>query len=393
MGGGTIYCSICGGPPEVESEDLEAKPDDNDNNASFTKSDNQWLETVVVVYGDCLSPTGIYDQGMWSVLTYPADVDDDDDNDKKPLNDPINVPTWAAACQTGGSGRFFCYDHMDVFMTHETCIRLAAEWSRAIHPSRYGPNDTTDPSKFFWDSDNHPVSEFFYVSGGSAARRSEQDILDAYRQKSKATFEKLGEPSVSFAEVTDRMRETFFVGYDKGRRPDWLDGCEQCYSHEEEWGVTHLKRPDRFPNIHSLDESSSRVIPLSPLIDKGLPLDVVVHLFAEIDWNGSDIRNLESVSRAWRDFFHSPVMQHHFWFKRINCSLGRWNPTAGDWTQSAERVRQALKEANTVKIDWRRYYNDCGRSLNMENRGRIRQAVLQLEEAMGYDVKLDPFSS
>ncbi|KAJ7579785.1 hypothetical protein C8J56DRAFT_1058801 [Mycena floridula] len=146
------------------------------------------------------------------------------------------------------------------------------------------------------------------------------------------------------------MYNTFFAGYDKGRRPDWLDGCEQCFSHQEEWGVTHLKRPDHFPKIHSLD-SSSKVNPLSPLTDKGLSLDVVVDLFAEINWNGSNIRNLESVSKAWRDFFRSPVTQHHFWFKRINCSLGRWNPTAGDWTQSAGSVRESLKEANTVKMD------------------------------------------
>ncbi|KAJ7579781.1 hypothetical protein C8J56DRAFT_963581 [Mycena floridula] len=267
-------------------------------------------------------------------------------------------------------------------MTHETCIRLAAEWSRAIHPSRYeSPQGHTDASKFFWDSDNHPVCDFLFENGGS----------DAHTQKSRAIFEKLGEPSVSFDKVAKRMYNTFFAGYDKGRRPDWLDGCEQCFSHREEWGITHLKRPDHFPDLHPLD-SSSKVMLISPLTDKGLPLDVVVYLFIKTDWDGSDIRNLESVSRAWRDFFRSPAMQHHFWFKRINCSLGRWNPTARDWTQSAERVREALKEANIVKMDWRRYYNDAGRSLNMQNRSRIRRATLQLEEAMGYNVEPEPFN-
>ncbi|KAJ7579768.1 hypothetical protein C8J56DRAFT_1104745 [Mycena floridula] len=378
MGGGNVYCTICSGPPDATNAE------DNDNDSSVTTSDERWLETVVVVYGDCLSSPGSYDWCSWSVNSgFFFDH-------KKPLKDVILVPKWAAACQTGGSGQFDCSEGY-VLMTHETCIRLAAEWSRAIHPSRYESVNVghTDPSKFFWDSDNHPVCGFF-ADAQFKSDGPDDGILQAYQQKSRATFENVGQPLVSFRKVRDRMNKTFFFGSDTGCAPDWRDGCEQGYWHDEDWGVTHLKRPDRFPEIHPLD-SSSKVNPLSPLTDKGLPLDVVVQLFTEIDWDGSDIRNLESVSRAWRDFFHAPVMQHHFWYKRIKFSLGEWNPTEADWTQSAETVRAALKKSNTMKMDWRRYYNDAGRSLNMQNRCRIRQAVLQLEEIMGHKVEFAPF--
>ncbi|KAJ7599066.1 hypothetical protein C8J56DRAFT_181359 [Mycena floridula] len=377
MGGANVYCAVCGGPPN--SDDTEVEPDSDNDNRSFTQSDEQWLQTCVVVYADCISPPGSYDWSSYSVYGGPTDH-------SKPLKDPIQVPKWAADCQPGGSGCFCCHeDVVCAFMTHESCIRLAAEWSRALNPSRFeSNNDHTDPSKFFWDANDQPVCSFFCNEELEAGSFDKDELaLKAFHKKSKETYEKLGEPRTSFSLITERMSARFFFGYDE--MPDWREGCEQDYCHEEEWGVTHLKRPDRFPDLHPLD-SSSDLDPVSPLTDQGLPLDVVIRLFTEIDWNGSDILNLELVSRAWRDFFRSPVMQHHFWLKQIVSSRGEWTPTEADWTESAEKVREALKAANTVKMDWRRYYNEAGSSLNMQNRRRIRRAVLQLEDIMGYKV-------
>jgi hypothetical protein len=171
--------------------------------------------------------------------------------------------------------------------------------------------------------------------------------------------------------------------------PEWYHDNSEGYAHEEDFGITHLKRPDRFPRIHPAEFDSS--ISLSPAsLFPNLPLDIVISIVTEFEYDGSVIRSLECVSRSWRDFFRTPSMQYHYWYKRVLLYEGEFTPTAADWTESADAVRRALSEARTdsssesgMMVDWRRYYNDARKSPNIKNRGRMYDAVYTLDHLMG----------
>ncbi|KAJ7587332.1 hypothetical protein C8J56DRAFT_941708, partial [Mycena floridula] len=260
---------------------------------------------------------------------------------------------------------------------HELCIRLAAEWSRARNPTRFNElgalgQGRTDASKFLW-SVKGPTTPFF----------CDLYLADGFSEKSLAMRNKLGNPEKQVRVVTaqvwwsDSVRDTF--GYQKV--PAWRTGCQQDYEHEDEYGIQHLKRPDCFPDIHSVDQTPTISIQsLFPIAARGLPLEIVLHIVEDTGLD-DDIFQLECLSRPWRDLFRTPLLQRQIWLKRVLQS--GFTPTAADWTESAEKLRTAL-ETDSNSSDWRRFFKEAKKSLNMKNRTRLQNRVATIDRHLGH---------
>ncbi|KAJ7587328.1 hypothetical protein C8J56DRAFT_716232, partial [Mycena floridula] len=159
------------------------------------------------------------------------------------------------------------------------------------------------------------------------------------------------------------------------------------YPHKTEYGIEHLKRPDFFPYLHDLDDSSTsiQIDSLFPFAG-GVPLEIFLHILTDLaliyrleNEGGPGIRVLERVSRPWRDFFRSPRLQNQIWMRLVKEAY--FMPTAADWTESAERIRSALKGPGAV--DWRRFFIEGNDSQHMKNRSRISDAIYHLDHRLG----------
>ncbi|EIN05201.1 hypothetical protein PUNSTDRAFT_137883 [Punctularia strigosozonata HHB-11173 SS5] len=149
----------------------------------------------------------------------------------------------------------------------------------------------------------------------------------------------------------------------------WIDGPDDEYVHEEENGITHLKRPDHFPPIHE------HILPFR------CPSDVGLNILSYLD--GPSLPALQLVSRAWRDTMCCRLAQRCLWYPLAR--QYRFTPTDTDWTRSAEAVRQTRSSpARRSVVDWRRHYKDCWNSLNMRNRTRIFRAVWNISHRLGH---------
>jgi hypothetical protein len=297
----------------------------------------------------------------------PEDVWSDDELEPKPeVEDLVERPPDAKSPL--GPGSYDCDSFSDVWLAHEVCIRLAAAWAKESHPKVFPKESNLDPAKFLWD-DIGPVCDWFC----DASARQDHDAARAYRARSKAAKQAAGNPTkVDIAK--NFTSEKFKYGYDPDDKDAfrWLDGCGQEYEHEKEYGVAHLKRPDRFPELHELPVDTPTFPSSSAPFPFHLPAEVVLKIVEESD--DDTLNALERTSRGWRDFLRCRFAQRYVWLARLSGT--NYTPTDADWTRSAEAVRQALATPERrASIDWRRYLSDCDRSLNLKNRQRIYESV------------------
>ncbi|KAJ7588044.1 hypothetical protein C8J56DRAFT_940770 [Mycena floridula] len=153
----------------------------------LNEGDKQWLETVVLVYADCISPRGELDDDTFLL---PYTKQQKYLRNSSQLEDPVHVPEWACENQPGMA------KYVD--LAHELCIRLAAEWSRELFPSRFNKfgalvGGRTDPSKFLWNI-RGPYNGFF----SDAEFRNEDDVTRDFAKASVMTQNRLGELETAF---------------------------------------------------------------------------------------------------------------------------------------------------------------------------------------------------
>ncbi|KAJ7587439.1 hypothetical protein C8J56DRAFT_1081673 [Mycena floridula] len=328
------YCIICGGPPGCIGYQVNPQGGFISHEIpGLTHGDMQWLETVVLLYADCISPSGGWHWSSWSVDAYAVTGHYYGNPQLKP-EDPIQVPNWASENRPG-SGSYRCDADDSPPLAHELCIRLAAEWSRKLFPNKFGAleESRTEPSKFLW-SPAGPSTEFFC---NLDLNRADAETI-AFQAKGKKAWEELGHLESKGISIWDQDFPERLYGYDT--LPAWAQARDQDYNHEEEYGIQHLKRPDCFPQIHPLSESAVAAdipIPtLFPVSVTPIPLEIILHILTNV----ADLHALECLSRDWRSLLSSPSLQGQFWLKRAK-RLG-YTPTAADWTESAERVRAAM---------------------------------------------------
>ncbi|KAJ7587350.1 hypothetical protein C8J56DRAFT_78242 [Mycena floridula] len=82
----------------------------------------------------------------------------------------------------------------------------------------------------------------------------------------------------------------------------------------------------------------------------------------------------------WRQLLRSSSLQRAIWLKKA-IEIG-FTPTEADWSESAERIRGAMGSSSVEARDWRRYYRDAAKNSSMENRARIKKAVLFMDNAL-----------
>ncbi|KAJ7583199.1 hypothetical protein C8J56DRAFT_953332 [Mycena floridula] len=392
------FCYICDGPIDSMTycdreytEFHQMKPDvwrSFHEMPELTEGDEQWLTTAAVIYADCISPRGqIHHDFFLRPYTnqkrfhYASEPDLITDILVLKPEDPVHVPDWACEHQPGMAK----YQDVDgSYIAHDLCIRLAAEWSRALFPSRFDKlgaltDGRTDPSKFLWNLSG-PCQPFFC----DAIYEEEDEATRAFAKASAITLAKLGDLQ------TVRLSLFWSKGSPCGYiyvQPPWRieDDYDDHAMHRRVDGITHLKRPDCFPDIYPIAEPIA-FIPIQALFPStaSLPLEIILYILLDvvndIDHASSDIFSLENASHVWRDLLRTPLVQRHIWLKHVK-DVG-FTPNAADWTESAERIRVAMDQSE-LDMDWRRFFFDARKSLHMKNRLRIKKEVLLIDHGLG----------
>ncbi|EIM80918.1 uncharacterized protein STEHIDRAFT_142755 [Stereum hirsutum FP-91666 SS1] len=332
------------------------------------------------------------------------------------------TPNWARAMRPGDMTDYPVDIEQGVYIAHETCLFLATAWSKTQNPSHYGDSTITgepepdDVLKFGMCSDQrtHIASFFVYALPAlipNLVPTSLEPATAAFFAMTRANLSKIGvDPDLSFTRIDlQPVLRDFLHGVEPTKRSKaggtWLEGRKSHnFYHREQYGIAHLKRPDTFPVVSQIQKpkpvrlspwtvignpiapKAFKLFPTSTKATRGhsLPLEIVLRILTIGDIDDSDVRSLERVSRSWKDFFRTPFMQKAWW--RDVCCKVPFNgclylPTAADWTMSAEMVRIALKMKgkDAECYDWRGYFIRARKDLNIQNRRRILEAVMLLD--------------
>lgn len=351
------------------------------------------------------------------------------------VEEPVSVPDWARAMRPGDMTDYPVDIDEGVYIAHETCLFLATAWSKAHNPSHYSDSTSVgttcepepepdDVLKFGMCSDMSTHIASFLIHAFRSLRPGDLNPTSLDPQTAafipssssqETTISQLGAtPDLSSTRVDFQpILRDFTHGLEPTQRSkaggEWLEGRKDYnFYHRKRYGITHLKRPDYFPRVREIEKP--KPVRLSPWTvigtpvahgafklfpacsraknrsnDGDLPLEIILRILKAGDIDDSDARSLECVSRSWRDFFRTSFIQRTWW-RDVCCKAPLdgclYLPTTADWTLSADEVRWALgvKGKEAERLDWRGYFNEARKSLNIQNRRRILECAGVLEE-------------
>ncbi|EIN05150.1 hypothetical protein PUNSTDRAFT_127998 [Punctularia strigosozonata HHB-11173 SS5] len=376
-----LHCTICGGPTgqrlwnEEDDDFIDFK-----ELPGLTLDDTHWIgRSSVVVYADCLSLPGEFDDDTGILYATGDEVIGDEDGDDLLLEkrDPVLRPKDAPLSPLG-RGEYICAS-ADRMLVHELCIRLAASWTKEARPAAFRGDGLSNTAKFFWTNQG-PGCIWAYEADMKLDDDEDYDTR-AYLVKSRAAHKAARRPArINIADNWQNRKFLYGYSEDDTSSRAWQKSLYEVYYHQADYGITHLKRPDRFPDVHELPTELPVPSP-SSFFPFNLPADIVLHLLSELD--GPSMHALERTSRVWHDFLQSKLAQQHVWLPLLRKC--HYTPTDADWTESADAIRQTLvSPERRATVDWRRYHIDCSRSSNMINRARIHCSVQIIGQWLGH---------
>ena len=334
------------------------------------RDDAKWLTSSVVIYADFVSPPGMYDTASRCVISENIHSKNNDDipslvgSSDFPMRDENDV---------SGAGTYDCSNNWDCVLAHEGCIRLAASWSKFENPRRYPAEGPPPLNQFFRTNNGHPVIAWLC----DCLVANPDDRTEHARETSITNKAGLA------PEIHSRVRFCWSIALSMHkRRRDmrnlvWREGYGLDYVHESWFSVTHLKRPDVFPTIHSLSPDTHHCAK-SAFYPRRCPTEITLMILANLEQD--DLHSLSQVSHPFRSFITSPLAQKHLWMEFVHRF---YLPTESDRTESAHEVNNNLGVVGSARLfDWRRYCLDCKTSPNMTNRMRIRKAVAGIDKTL-----------